>query len=130
RWFKGEQAILNAILNTISSKRVKITFLSGHGEPSLEDTNKQKPKLSQLRNWLITENYIVEEKSLYISNEEIPEDCDVLVIVGPEKIIPPEHVNQIRSYLNRTNSNGRKGCLIFANGPQLQNVAGKIQWQD
>ncbi|PCJ62662.1 MAG: hypothetical protein COA79_03855 [Planctomycetota bacterium] len=128
-WFKTEQAIYNSLLNTINAKRYKIYFISGHGEPSTTSKSRNKPNVTQLVNWLLNENYSVEEINLNKLDKGIPKDCDVLAIINPTRRFQKNEIEIVDQYLRTKNKEGKKGCLFLALGSNYeQNHKGRWDW--
>jgi hypothetical protein len=92
----SELAFANALyrLNTLKSK--KIYFVSGHGEPSFEDTSLQG--ISSLKMQLAGE---FDLGTIDLLKEKIPQDCSVLVIVSPMKDLFPQEKDILEEYQKR-----------------------------
>ena len=97
--FKGEQAFSGAIYGLVHGENPKVYFLSGHGEPSIEDTAEQNG-LSSIREIAVRENYNLAELVLQPSSE-IPRDADILVVAGPREEFAPYEVDMVERYLDR-----------------------------
>lgn len=131
QWFKGEQAILNAILTTTSSKITKIYFIQGHGETSFNEADTQKPNLLQLKNWLVAENFAIQDLNLVTSKEGVPDDCDILALINPIKSFTIDEINKLENYLNTPNKRDNKGRLFFAtNANYTQVSSNRYEWID
>lgn len=97
--FKGENAVSSAILNVSSPARPVAYFLSGHGERSPADFD-ERTGYSTIGLAILQDN--IEIKQLVFGEQNtVPEDCDVLIIAGPEKKFAAPEMEQISSYLNR-----------------------------
>lgn len=96
--FKGETAVISAILSVSEDKRIKIYFTSGHGE---KDINDYKGELgyAQAQNILRHNNYLVENVVL-AQEQSISEKTDLLIIAGPQKPFIPHEIELIKSYLD------------------------------
>lgn len=130
-WFKGEQAILNALLTTTSRKVNKIYFLQGHGETSFGETDTNKGNMLQLKNWLMTENFLLQDINLINLAGGIPDDCDALAIINPISPLSAEEIAKIDHFLSKENKSGFKGRLFIALGVNLsQHENGRYQWVD
>ena len=70
----------------MQSKAKKVVFLSGHGEKSIQDS--EKTGYSLARGLLEKENYQVEEINL-LSGKGLPAETRCLVIPGPKKPLFP-----------------------------------------
>jgi ABC-type uncharacterized transport system involved in gliding motility auxiliary subunit len=117
--FKAEEAFTNALLDVLDPKKPVIYFSSGHGERGTqprEGTGIFRDRLSkegaQLREW----------ESL--GKPEVPPDCDLLVIAGPEKPFLPQEAQAVGRYL----SGGGKALLMldpeFAEGAKAFTATG------
>jgi hypothetical protein len=117
--FKAEEAFTNALLDVLDPKKPVVYFSSGHGERGTqprEGTGIFRDRLSkegaQVRDW----------ESL--GKPEIPPDCDLLVIAGPEKPFLPQEAQAVGRYL----SGGGKALLMldpeFAEGAQAFTATG------
>ncbi len=93
-----EQAITNAILNLTRSEKKHVYFVTGHGERSTQ--GQENPDISGAREELEKEAYQVSTISL-ISVDKIPDDCNLLIIAGPQTPYMDHEIEVIREYLNR-----------------------------
>ncbi len=94
----SESKITNSILKTIRNQKKKICFVTGHGERSIEDADTEG--FAKLKRAILDENYEAEE-ILTLREDELPEDCYILVIAGAEKDIFAPEKNLISRYLER-----------------------------
>ncbi|MBD3179265.1 MAG: hypothetical protein GF417_06530, partial [Candidatus Latescibacteria bacterium] len=102
----NESKLTNSIYRSISRKQLKIYFLTGHGERSLSDED--NIGYASLARYLRGENFGLEELSLS-SGGTVPEDCNILVLAGPERDILPFEKDAIADFLV---GNGRALFLI------------------
>ena len=105
--FRAEEALVSAFLQVGQGETLSILFTAGHGEPDPEDVG--LAGLSQLRGGLAGSGYEVDRWSGGLSGG-IPDDCDVLAIVGPEQPFTAFEVEAIRAFVE---SGGR---LVVAPG--------------
>ncbi|MFN4226999.1 MAG: GldG family protein [Candidatus Ratteibacteria bacterium] len=106
-----EKNITSTILKLIKEEKKKIYFTTGHREKRLDE------KLSSLKDYLEQENYIIGET--LILRDGIPEDCDILVICGPEIDFVDKEIEEINNFINRG-----KRLLLFlepGNFPVIKN---------
>ena len=103
--FKGEEAFTSAILAVTQEKQSVLYFVGGHGERSTDGF--EKSDISDVGKLLKRQNFKVEELSL-LRQGKIPDDCDVLNIIGPAKHFSSQEIAIIREYL----ASGGK-CLIM-----------------
>jgi ABC-type uncharacterized transport system involved in gliding motility auxiliary subunit len=104
--FKGEEAFTSAILECIQDRQSVVYFVSGHGERGIDDTYKKSGMADAVKR-LVRQNFRV-ENLLLLGKNEVPADCDVLGIVGPQKKFSDREVDVLREYL----SSGGK-CLVM-----------------
>ena len=103
-----EQKLTNAIIDTTIAKKPHIYFLTGHEEKGI--TN----ELMTINAFI--QNEINDVSSLDLLQEDIPEDCDCLVVASPTKDFAELETNKILEYIN----NG--GNILWLNNPSLQDV--------
>lgn len=101
--FDGEGQITSAIDYVVSDELPKIYLLSGHGEGALSDT---------FTNELTRSNYETVEDFSLLNVDEIPEDCDTLLINAPTSDISEEELTMLRDYVQGG------GKLLVLSGPQ------------
>lgn len=105
--FGGERAFSSAILNLVQQEKPIVYFLSGHGEHSITDHDRQSGYSRIAR---IIRRDSIEVKELVIAREQgIPEDCAALVIAGPDRPIPRFELDLISKYLE---NNGRVLLMV------------------
>jgi ABC-type uncharacterized transport system involved in gliding motility auxiliary subunit len=91
-----EQDLTNAILKVTREGKKIIYALTGHGE---KDINSQDPTgFSSVKEALENENYEVKELIL-ATHEEVPQDCSVLLVAGPQKEPLPGEWESVEVYL-------------------------------
>ncbi|GCL73729.1 MULTISPECIES: GldG family protein [Paenibacillus] len=100
--FSGEEKLTQALVNLNSKEKRKVYFLSGHNEIPLNQMN-------TWRSGLEGENYEVADLNL-LREGKIPEDAEMLFIIGPEHDISDQEAQLIKSYLDG------KGKLYLALG--------------
>lgn len=101
--FDGEGQITSAIDYVVSDELPKIYLLSGHGEGALSDTFGDE---------LTRSNYETVSDFSLLNVDEIPEDCDTLLINAPTSDISKEELTMLRSYVQGG------GKLMVLSGPQ------------
>lgn len=94
----GEDDVTNALLKVIREGKKKIYFVEGHGEADIEDEGRTGYTLAKAS--LENQNYAV-EKLFLMREEEIPDDCSLLVVAGPEKEPLDSELQTIERYLDR-----------------------------
>jgi ABC-type uncharacterized transport system involved in gliding motility auxiliary subunit len=95
--FKGEQAFTSAINGVTEGKPFKAYFLQDHGEhnPDSEDESLGYTKFARV---LEGKNISVEPLSLLTN--DLPSDCQLLVIAGPRNRLQSSELEKIEAYLN------------------------------
>lgn len=108
-----EPDITNALIRVMQEGEKKVYFTAMHGEPKLDD--EEREGLHQAKTKLIAENYQV--ATIFLAEQhQIPDDCTVLVIVGPKKDLLPNEYQMIEQYLDR---GGRLMVLLNPDQPDL-----------
>ena len=95
--------LIPAILQVSSEANKHIYFTIGHGERDVFDSERYLG-YSQWRTLLEQNNYQVDNVSLFASG--VPDDCKVLVSLGPRKDFLPEELAALAKYL------GHRGHFI------------------
>jgi ABC-type uncharacterized transport system involved in gliding motility auxiliary subunit len=92
-----ERDLTNGIAKAVREGRKIVYFLVGHGEVSAgsEDRNGYQ----KVREGLLVINYDVRDSLVLAQAEQVPEDCDLLIVAGPKKALLEPEVDLIRSYL-------------------------------
>lgn len=113
-----EEQLTNALLKVGDRPPRKVSFLTGHGEPSVSD-DKSESGYQHAAAALHDEGYEVGALSL-IDREQVPDDVAVLVIVAAEKPLFPNEVQAVKGYLDR----GGRVVLLLEPGlePGLQDL--------
>jgi hypothetical protein len=108
RAFKAEPAITTALFNLANPRRYRIGFTTGHGEhdPDRSGHPHGYSKLAQM----IREKTGAEIQKLSLAGtNEIPTDCQLLVIAGPQQPFAPVELERLEKYLR---GGGRLLALI------------------
>lgn len=92
-----ENQLNNAILRLARRTR-KVYFLTGHGEANIY--NEEDKGFSQWRDMLAA-NQIDSARLLINMRGKIPDDCDVLIVAGPQKDLPQDEQEIIQEYLEK-----------------------------
>lgn len=103
-----EQKLTNAIIDTTIAKKPHIYFLEGHEEKSITD------ELITINAFL--QNEINEVSSLDLLKQEIPEDCDALVIADPQKDFTDLETDKVLDFINKG------GNILWLNNPSLKDI--------
>jgi len=104
-----EEQTTNALIKVTRGEKKSIYFLSGHGEPALDDT--EMGGLSIAKKMLQDKNY--DPQTLVLMRAEaVPEDCAVLVVCGPQTDITEPELEAIERYIDR------RGRILFLIDPE------------
>ncbi|MEJ2580252.1 MAG: GldG family protein [Acidobacteriota bacterium] len=111
RAFKGEEQFTSAILSLVAPDVPKIYVVTGHGEASIGSGSSGR-SLQILEESLKRENMEIANTSLL--SGEIPEDADVLAIVGPTAAFTEVEIDALNAFLDAG------GRLLVAIDPLIQ----------
>jgi ABC-type uncharacterized transport system involved in gliding motility auxiliary subunit len=104
--FKGEQVFTGAIVDLAEDRKPKTSFTTGHGELGLDDPS--AGGLTELEALLGRDNFDLEEWSP-LSEPEVPEGTDAVVIAGPTAGFAEPEVAAIEKFVKE---GGRLWALI------------------
>ncbi|GAB4276960.1 MAG: hypothetical protein Kow0092_32740 [Deferrisomatales bacterium] len=116
-----EEAVTNALVRVTREERKTVCFLAGHGEHSVEDT--QRSGYATAKKALEEQGYAVREL-LLLREGEVPKACSVLVAGGPTKPLLDEEVDAVRGYLDA----GGRGMLLLDPRTRTGVEAVAAQW--
>ncbi len=102
--FRGEPLFTSAIYSVIDPSPVTAYFLEGHGESDPGDGNSQEGFLKFAR--LLRDNNI-QVQALSLLTNDVPSDCELLVVAAPRHALPASELAAIQRYL-------QQGGRIFA----------------
>ncbi len=97
--FKGENALTFALMRLREAKKPKVVFLTGHGEPPLEDAT-ANAGLGKWRGRLAATGFELLSVNLMLS-QEIPEDAAIVIIAGPKTPFKPDELARLKAYTDR-----------------------------
>src|SRR4051812_6275272 len=100
-----EEGLTGAFLKDLKGVR-KVCFVSGSREHALDGTDANG--LSQFKTLLERDNYQAQSVTL-LDKTEVPKDCNVVVIAGPQSDYTPNEVTAIKNYVT---SGGRAMILL------------------
>ncbi|MFH1435794.1 MAG: GldG family protein [Pseudomonadota bacterium] len=103
--FKAEQELTSAILSVTEAESLKICFLTGHGEWSVDRHDERG--IGHIESLLRRDNYGTEALSLS-DKKKIPASCRLVVIAGPERPYTETEANKIEQYFT-----GGGNLLVF-----------------
>jgi ABC-type uncharacterized transport system involved in gliding motility auxiliary subunit len=102
RAFKGEEAFTSAIRSLVERASPVVYFVTGHGEasPTSPDSGALAGRsLSRLVEILKRDNMEAREVSLL--SGEVPDDADVLAVVGPTRPLTAAEIDVLDAHLDR-----------------------------
>lgn len=105
-----EQLFTNALIRVTRTDKKRIAFLEGHGEHRLDDTGQNG--FSSVKEGLEREGYEVVALSL-AQQGVVPAKTAVLVIGGASKLMAPQEMEAVRSYLDKG------GRLLVLTDPEV-----------
>lgn len=103
-----EESLTNAILRVTRTEPRNVCFVVGHAEKDLKSSDPGGASI--MRQALENQNYTVRTVSLF-EEEAVPDDCDVLLIAGPQKDYFDSETAKIGDYLD---TGGNAAFLIDA----------------
>ena len=114
RAFKGEEQFTSAILSLVAPDVPKIYFVTGHGEAALGGAGggASDRGLRILEEALKRENMETADTSLL--SGEVPDDADVIAIIGPTRAYTQAETEALGTYLDRG------GRLLLALDPLIE----------
>lgn len=112
RTFKGELLFSSAIADVIAPRDYKAYFLAGHNEHDPLGT--EQMGYASFADLLALNNLRFDVLSLGASGD-IPDDCDLLIIAGPQQRFHPAELDRIEQYLNQ----GGRLLAMFSLDPEL-----------
>jgi ABC-2 type transport system permease protein len=108
---EAERALTGAIVEATTGRATNVCATSGHGEWDLSASGPRG--LAGVREILDRDN--VEMRSIEtLGGRPIPEDCDAVFVVGPERAFADDEVRSIDAFL------ARGGNVFLALDPMLQ----------
>ncbi|HET9177753.1 MAG TPA: Gldg family protein [Terriglobia bacterium] len=110
----NEEGVTNALIRVLMGEKT-IYFMDGHGERSISDTGRDG--FQNLKNELSDESYSVKTLTLLQKNE-IPANCEVLVIAGPKHDYLPPEIETISNYIK----GGGRVLFMLDPGVRLPNL--------
>jgi hypothetical protein len=94
--FRGEMTFTSMLIAVMNPRPLKAYFLQGHGEPSLADSGEQ----GYLKfGAILAENYVATEPLQLLGDSVVPDDCNLLIIAGPQMVFSDRELQKIDQYL-------------------------------
>jgi hypothetical protein len=96
--FNGEMMFTTMLLAVVNPKPLKAYFLQGHGEPSLTENGETDYRKF---NSVLAESYIATEPLQLAGDATVPDDCNLLIIAGPQTAFTETEIQKIDQYLTQ-----------------------------
>ena len=96
--FKGEMLFTSVLLAITNPKPFTAYYLIGHHEPSPSDTTEGGYQKFQS---ILQQNYIRLLPLNLLGNNDVPADCNLLIIAGPQNRLTDLELNKIDHYLSQ-----------------------------
>lgn len=105
--FKGELHFTSALISLMEKRQLKACFLQGHGEhnPTSDEELMGYSKFAQV----LKEKNIVLEPFRFTGTNNLPADCQLLIIAGPQAALLEVELERIENFLE----NGGRLLLLF-----------------
>jgi ABC-type uncharacterized transport system involved in gliding motility auxiliary subunit len=114
----GEEAVTNAILKLTKATKKNVYFLTGHGEPNIDD-RQDSAGYGAAKDALENENFQVKE--LLLSTQEgVPEETSLFIVANPKKPLLDHEIEAMEDYVK----NG--GRLLVMASAQVGKDLGKF----
>jgi ABC-type uncharacterized transport system involved in gliding motility auxiliary subunit len=110
----SEEGITNALIRVLKGQRLAC-FITTHGERNLEGTDRDG--YDHFKTQLSDENYQTQALP-FLQKMEIPKDCTVLVIAGPQNDYLPPEISVIQKYVQ----DGGRLLVMLDAGVELPNL--------
>lgn len=117
-----EGLLMGAILGVTRVRDHVVYFVTGHGERSPENADRQEG-YSTAKRALQDELFTVRELALIGPAGAVPPDASVVVIAGPRKDYLPEEIRRLDAYLA-----GGGNLLALLDPQSPRTVAGIVRW--
>ncbi len=106
--FRGEEALVNALMKVARQDSPSVLFTVGHGE--YDPQSGEILGLSNLKAALEADGFVVGSWDAQ-KTPEVPDDCRVLASIGPVQPFAPAELSAIKRYVERG------GRMVCAPGP-------------
>ena len=107
--FRGESSITAALIAAVEKEPRKLYLASGHRQ-----VKELQVLIDEIRGMLSIQNASTHEL-LFSSAERIPEDCDALLLIGPQVDLTSREIEMLRAYWETD-----KGSLLVLLDPNAQ----------
>jgi ABC-type uncharacterized transport system involved in gliding motility auxiliary subunit len=114
----GEQAITNALVGVLKGQRTAC-FIGTHGERNLDGSDGDG--YDRFKKELSNENYLTQSLP-FLQKVEIPQDCTMVVIAGPQNDYLQPEIDAIQKYLQ----GGGRALVMLDAGVEIPNLSKMI----
>jgi len=111
----GEEGLTNALVRVLKGQRTAC-FIQTHGERNLDGTDREG--YDHFKTQLGNENYQTQTLP-FLQKMEIPKDCTMAVIAGPQNDYLPPEIDVLHKYLQ----DGGRALIMLDAGVELPNLA-------
>ncbi len=109
-----EEGITNALVRVLKGQRTAC-FIQNHGERNPESS--ERDGYGSFKKQLSNENYSTESLP-FLQKIEIPQDCTMVVVSGPQNDYLPPEIDAIQKYVN----GGGRALIMLDAGVDLPNL--------
>ena len=111
----NEEDVSNALIRLLKGQKT-VYFVQGHTERDLDNTD--RAGYDRIKKQLENENYQVKTLVL-LQKMEIPADCSIVVVAGPQHDYLPQEVDTIQKYV----AGGGRALFLLDPGMELPNLS-------
>jgi len=97
--FKGEDALTSALIRLREGRTAKVAFTVGHDEPKLDDLSPNGRGIGVWKARMASNGY--ESVELNLLRDPVPDDVELVVVVGPKTPFKPEEVARLKAFTDR-----------------------------
>ncbi len=110
-----EDGVTNALIRVLKGQRT-VCFIQGHGEKDLDSSDRRG--YDRVKKQLGNENYQIKTIVL-LQKMEIPNDCSLVIVAGPQNDYVEQEVGTIRKYV----ASGGRALFMLDPGFELPNLS-------
>ncbi len=97
--FQGENVLTSTLVRLIEGKSIQVGFTQGHGEPALDELGADREGLGLWRSRLVSVG--VSPTAVDLVRASVPNEVQLLAIVGPKNAFLPDEVRRLREFVQR-----------------------------
>ncbi len=95
--FRGEEALLGKFLEVSETRKIKVCYTQGHGEPAFDDLEPYNG-YAHLRDLLRDAN--LDTQVVDFSDSDPLAGCDLLLVAGPQGSFERDELERVRAFVN------------------------------